>query len=105
MYPKRYNAAAAISRVTDLFLEWFAALRDKQAVQRAQAPIDRVQDGNLADCEAMGGAGLEMRIHCAPGYRVCFTRRGTEIVILLAGGDKSTQTRDIKAALELARQL
>ena len=79
---------------TDLFLEWFAGLRDKQAMRRIQARIDRAEDGVS-----------EMRIHHDPGYRVYFTQRGMEIVILLAGGDKSTQASDIKAALKLARQL
>ena len=90
---------------TDLFMEWFSRLRDKQAKRRIQARIDRAEDGNFGDCEPVGEGVSEMRVHCGPGYRVYFTRRGVEIVILLAGGDKSTQGGDIKAALKLAKQL
>lgn len=90
---------------TDLFMTWFSDLRDKQAMRRIQARIDRAEDGNFGDCEPVGEGVSEMRIHYGPGYRVYFTQRGTEIVILLAGGDKSTQASDIKAALKLVRQL
>lgn len=91
--------------ITETFDDWFAGLRDKQAVRRIHARIDRAEDGNFGDCEPVGGGVSEMRIHYGPGYRVYFTQRGMEIVILLAGGDKSTQTKDIKTAQELARQL
>ncbi|WP_137821081.1 type II toxin-antitoxin system RelE/ParE family toxin [Pseudomonas sp. D(2018)] len=90
---------------TDSFDEWFASLRDKRAVMRIQARIDRAEDGNFGDCEPVGEGVSEMRIHYGPGYRVYFTQRGLEIVILLAGGDKSTQPKDIKAAINIARQL
>ena len=72
---------------------------------RIQARIDRIDDGNLGDCAPVGEGVSELRIHDGPGYRVYFMRRGLELVILLAGGDKSTQNRDIKTALALARQL
>lgn len=94
-----------IIHTTDVFSEWFAGLRDKQAARRIQARIDRAEDGNFGDCEPVGEGVSEMRIHYGPGYRVYFTQRGMEIVILLAGGDKSTQPKDIKTAQELARQL
>ena len=90
---------------TDIFDSWFANLRDKRAIMRIQARIDRAEDGNFGDCEAVGEGVSEMRIHYGPGYRVYFTQRGMEIVILLAGGDKSTQPKDIKAAINIARQL
>lgn len=90
---------------TALFMEWFTHLRDKQAMRRIQARIDRAGDGNFGDCEPVGGGVSEMRIHYGPGYRVYFTQRGMEIIVLLAGGDKATQAKDIKAALELARQI
>ena len=90
---------------TENFDGWFAGLRDKQVARRIQARIDRAEDGNCGDCEPVGEGISEMRIHYGPGYRVYFTQRGMEIVILLAGGDKSTQSKDIKTALELARQL
>lgn len=79
--------------------------RYMQAVRRVQARIDRAEDGNLGDCEPVGEGVSEMRIHYGPGYRVYFVKRGMEIVILLAGGNKSTQSKDIKTALEIARQL
>lgn len=90
---------------TELFDVWFAALKDKQAIRRVQARIDRVEDGNFGDCMPVGEGVSEMRIHYGPGYRVYFVQRGMEVVILLAGGDKSTQVMDIKTALVIARQL
>lgn len=90
---------------TEGFDAWFAGLRDKLAEKRIQARIRRAEFGNFGDCEPVGEGVSEMRIHYGPGYRVYFMRRGLEIVILLAGGDKSTQSKDIKSALELARKL
>ena len=77
---------------TETFDNWFVALRDKQAIRRIQARIDRAEDGNFGDCEPVGEGVSEMRIHYGPGYRVYFAQRGMEVVILLAGGDKSTQS-------------
>ena len=90
---------------TEVFDAWFEALRDKQAARRIQARIDRVEDGNFGDCQPVGEGVSEMRIHYGPGYRVYLAQRGAEIVILLAGGDKATQNKDIKPALGLAKQL
>lgn len=90
---------------TEVFDDWFASLKDMQAVRRVQARIDRAEDGNFGDCEPVGEGVSEIRIHYGPGYRVYFMKRGIEIVILLAGGNKSTQSKDIKTALEIARQL
>ncbi len=90
---------------TEVFDAWFASLKDMQAARRVQARIDRAEDGNFGDCEPVGEGVSEMRIHYGPGYRVYFVKRGMEIVILLAGGNKSTQTKDIKTALDIARQL
>lgn len=72
---------------------------------RIQARIDRVEDGNFGDIAPVGEGVSELRIHFGPGYRVYFTQRGLNVVILLAGGDKATQSKDIKNALELARKL
>ena len=74
-------------------------------MRRVQVRIDRAEDGNFGDCAPVGEGVSEMRIHYGPGYRVYFVQRGMEIVILLAGGNKSTQAKDIKAAQEMARQL
>lgn len=90
---------------TDTFDGWFTGLRDIRAKVRIQARIDRASLGNFGDCEPVGEGVSEMRIHYGPGYRVYFVQRGFEVVILLAGGDKSSQPKDIKRALELARRL
>ena len=90
---------------TDVFDGWFSGLRDRRAALRVQARIDRAEDGNFGDCEPVGEGVSEMRIHYGPGYRVYFTQRGRELVILLAGGDKSSQAKYIKVAIGLARQL
>ena len=105
MYPVLYNQSMKIIYTTEEFDSWFTKLRDRQAQKRIQARIDRAESGNFGDCEPVGEGVSEMRIHYGPGYRVYFAQQGMEIVILLAGGDKSTQPKDIKAALELARQL
>ena len=70
-----------------------------------QARIDRAEDGNLGDCEPIGEGVSEMRIHYGPGYRVYFVQRGIEIIILLAGGNKATQAKDIKTAIEIAGKI
>ena len=90
---------------TEVFDAWFESLKDKQTARRIQARIDRAEEGNFGDHKAVGEGVFEMRIHHGPGFRVYFIQRGLEIVILLAGGDKSSQSKDIETAHELARQL
>ena len=90
---------------TEVFDVWFESLKDRQTARRIQARIDRAEEGNFGDHKAVGEGVEEMRIHFGPGFRVYFTQRGMEIVILLAGGDKSSQTQDIATAHALARQL
>lgn len=90
---------------TEAFDAWFAGLHDRAGKLRIQVRIDRAEMGIFGDCEPVGDGVSEMRIHFGPGYRVYFTQRGLELVILLAGGDKSTQARDIKIARKLAREL
>lgn len=94
-----------VIQTTDVFQAWFDALRDRQAKALVQARLRRVELGNFGDCAAVGEGVSELRIHWGPGYRVYFVQRGLELVVLLAGGDKRTQARDIQTALELARQL
>jgi len=105
MYPKLYNTGMKTVLTTETFDTWFADLRDQQAVARIKMRIGRVEFGNFGDCEPVGEGVSEMRIHYGQGYRVYFMQRGLEVVILLAGGVKSTQSKDIKAALKLARKL
>ncbi len=92
-------------RRTDAFAEWLDGLRDIQARARVQARVERLAIGNPGDIEPVGEGVSELRINHGPGYRVYFKQRGRELIILLAGGDKSTQAKDIKAALRLARNL
>jgi len=92
-------------RKTDLFASWLDDLRDIQARARVQARIERLIAGNPGDVVPVGEGVSELRIDSGPGYRVYFKKRGRELIHLLAGGDKSTQARDIKAALRLARNL
>lgn len=90
---------------TEVFDDWFGSLRDIRARVRIQARIDRAVLGNFGDCAPVGEGVSEMRIHYGPGYRVYFAQRGLEVVILLAGGDKSSQSKDIARAIDLARGL
>lgn len=92
-------------RKTDVFALWLDRLRDIHARARVQARIERLAAGNAGDVKPVGEGVSELRIDYGPGYRVYFTKRGREVVILLAGGDKRTQAGDIKAALRLARKL
>jgi len=92
-------------RKTVVFAEWLDDLRDIQARARIQARIERLAAGNPGDVEPVGEGVSELRINYGLGYRVYFRKRGRELIFLLAGGDKTTQAKDIKAALRLARNL
>lgn len=87
------------------FAAWLEKLRDRKSKARILSRLDSAVLGNFGDCESVGEGVSEMRIHFGPGYRVYYTRRGTQVYLLLVGGDKSTQERDIKSALEMARKL
>jgi putative addiction module killer protein len=92
-------------RQTEEFARWFESLRDRRARARINARIRRLSLGNPGDVRPVGEGVSELRIDYGPGYRVYFVRRGQALVVLLAGGDKDTQNRDIKTALRLAREL
>ena len=92
-------------RQTEQYAQWFDSLRDRQAKARINIRIRRLSLGNPGDARAVGQGVSELRIDYGPGYQVYFKRRGELVVILLAGGDKRTQERDIKLAIELARDL
>lgn len=86
---------------TDTFDEWLKALRDLKGRARVDMRIRRLADGNLGDVRPVGKGVGELRIDTGPGYRVYYAKRGEELIVLLAGGDKSTQARDIEEALAL----
>ncbi|MFZ2122441.1 MAG: type II toxin-antitoxin system RelE/ParE family toxin [Rhodoferax sp.] len=92
-------------RKTVVFAQWLDDLRDLQVRARVQARIERLAAGNPGDVEPVGEGVSELRINYGPGYRVYFKKRGRALIILLAGGDKTTQAKDIQAALRLARNL
>ena len=92
-------------RQTETFAAWFGRLRDRQAKARIQVRIDRLALGNPGDVKPIGEGVSELRIGHGPGYRVYFLQKGEVLIVLLAGGDKRTQTRDIQNALALARGL
>jgi len=90
---------------TDVFIAWLANLNDDRAVARIVARIRRLELGNAGDIRSVGEGVSEMRIDYGPGYRIYFTRRGKTITILLCGGDKKTQRRDISTAQRLAKEV
>lgn len=90
---------------SDEFDAWLAALKDKIGRARIALRIRSAEHGNFGDCEPVGEGVSEMRIHFGPGYRVYFTRRGEVLYLLLLGGNKSSQKRDLKRAIEMARAL
>ena len=92
-------------RKTVTFAKWIDGLRDIRARARVQARIERLTLGHAGDAKSVGEGVSELRIDYGPGYRVYFKKQGQTLIVLLAGGDKRTQSRDIKTALRLARDL
>lgn len=90
---------------TEQFATWIAALRDTTARDRILVRLRRLVRGNPGDVRPLGEGVSELRIHWGPGYRVYFVARGDELIILLGGGTKQTQARDIREALRLARAI
>ena len=87
---------------TETFRKWRSRLRDERAKALIASRLDRLAQGHPGDVEAVGDGVSELRIHHGPGYRIYFQKRGSLIIVLLCGGDKSTQAKDIKAAKRLA---
>jgi putative addiction module killer protein len=92
-------------RSTAIFVRWLDGLDDIRARARVLARVERLAAGNPGDVQPVGEGVSEMRIDYGPGYRVYYKQQGRALVILLAGGDKRTQAKDIKTALRLARNL
>jgi len=92
-------------RKTETFAKWLDGLDDIRARARILVRIERLAAGNPGDVKPVGEGVSELRIDYGPGYRVYYKKHGRSVVILLAGGDKSTQSRNIKTALRLARNL
>lgn len=101
----RYEGQVFQIRETIEFAKWFETLRDRKVSAKIADRIRRAGDGNFGDVKHAGGGLSEMRIDYGPGYRVYFSQRGNELVILLCGGDKRTQDRDIKHASQLKSEL
>jgi putative addiction module killer protein len=105
MYPLGYNGVMFEISQTDTYEKWFTRLRDRNARARIDVRIRRLALGNPGDVKAVGGGVSELRIDYGPGYRVYYMQRGKQLIILLAGGDKRTQSQDIEAAQALAYRL
>jgi putative addiction module killer protein len=90
---------------TPLYDRWFARIRDKKAKVAADTRVRRLSLGNPGDVKFVGGGVLELRLDFGPGYRIYYMRKKELVILLLVGGDKSTQDKDIKKAAELARQV
>jgi len=92
-------------RQTAVFAGWIGALRDRKAQAAVASRIVRMQSGLAGDVKPVGDGVMEARIHFGPGYRLYYVQRGTELIVLLCGGDKSSQRRDIATAKRLAAVL
>lgn len=92
-------------RRSAVFDAWLRRLKDDVAVALVVKRLSAAEAGNFVDCKAVGEGVSEMRIHHGPGYRVYFMRRGKTVYLLLCGGDKSSQARNIKRALAMAKEI
>lgn len=104
MYPIDYNPHMRV-QMTEVYLAWINALKDRTTRARIQVRIDRLVHGNPGQHRNLTDGLSELKIDVGPGYRVYYTVRNGELIILLAGGDKTSQQRDIKTAMDLARNL
>ena len=92
-------------RMTEIYLEWINGLKDRAGRARIQVRVDRLAHGNPGKHRSLKAGISELKIDTGPGYRVYYTERDGELIILLAGGDKSSQQQDIRLAIELAQNL
>ncbi len=93
------------TRRTDIFKDWLDGLKDRRAAARIRARVLRLEDGNLGDVKPVGGGVSELRIDYGPGYRVYFTQPERTIILLICGGEKKGQSRDIATAKRIAKEL
>ena len=105
MYLFRYNLNMYMVKQTEIFSKWLLKLKDTKAKVAILRRIQRVQEGNFGDYKSISSEISELRITTGPGYRIYYTKRNEEIVILLIAGDKSTQTDDILKAKKIAKEL
>ena len=104
MYPIGYTTAVRVE-MTEVYREWINGLKDAVGRARVQVRVDRLAHGNPGQHRVLTGGVCELKIDFGPGYRVYYTERGGVLIILLAGGDKSTQSKNIKTAVALAKNL
>ncbi len=104
MYGIPYNTSVYTILRSATFDRWLSRLRDRQAVNRIVARLLAAEDGHLGDTRSVGGGVSEMRIQYGPGYRVYFITQGAELIVLLCGGDKGSQRRDIRQARRMAAE-
>jgi putative addiction module killer protein len=105
LYPKGYKGLVYHLRQTETFAKWLGRLRDAKAKARILARLEAARLGNLGDTRTLGGGIREMRVHVGAGYRVYFTQQRGEVLVLLCGGDKSGQQRDIERARRMVAEL
>lgn len=105
MRPTEFVAKSLRVNKTEEFDEWMTSLKDQVAKRAVNQRITRMAVGNFGDSKSVGDSVSELRIHVGPGYRVYFTMMGSEVVLLLVGGDKGSQERDIDKAKQLANQI
>jgi putative addiction module killer protein len=91
-------------RMTAVFEEWLVRLKDREARRRILLRLSRIEDGNFGDAKPVGEGVSELRIDHGPGYRIYFIRQAHAVVILLCGGDKRSQSRDIRRAIEMTKE-
>lgn len=92
-------------QTTPVYDKWYSSLRDKTVRNRIAVRLNRIKHGNLGDAKNIGDGVFELRFSFGSGIRIYYTQRGSEIILLLAGGDKSTQENDIKTAKQLAKDI
>lgn len=98
-----YHDSMITLKQTKTFRQWMASLKDDRAVAAVASRLTRLVGGLAGDAKSVGGGVTELRIHYGPGYRVYLHRRGNVLVILLCGGDKSSQAKDIRRAIEMVQ--